>query len=43
LAAMIDGLPPGEAALLNAHTMLERSRAFVESSGRNGLVKESRV
>ncbi|HYJ12585.1 MAG TPA: DNA repair protein RecN [Thermomicrobiales bacterium] len=32
LAAMIDGLPPGEAALLNAHTMLERSRAFVESS-----------
>jgi DNA repair protein RecN (Recombination protein N) len=35
LAAMIDGLPPGEAALLNAHTMLERSRAFVESSARS--------
>ena len=32
LAAMIDGLPPGEAALLNAHTMLERSQAFVAAS-----------
>jgi len=32
VAAMIDGLPPGEAARLNAKTMLDRSRAFVASS-----------
>jgi DNA repair protein RecN (Recombination protein N) len=32
LAAMIDGLPPGEAALLNAKTMLERSQEYIASS-----------
>ena len=31
LAAMIDGLPPGEAARLNARTMLERSRKYIAS------------
>ncbi len=32
LAAMIDGLPPGEAAMLNAKTMLERSREYISTS-----------
>jgi DNA repair protein RecN (Recombination protein N) len=32
LAAMIDGLPPGEAARLNARMMLHRSRTFITSS-----------
>lgn len=32
LAAMIDGLPPGEAARLNARTMLDRAGAFVTST-----------
>jgi DNA repair protein RecN (Recombination protein N) len=32
LAAMIDGLPPGEAAMLNAKTMLQRSREYIASS-----------
>jgi DNA repair protein RecN (Recombination protein N) len=32
IAAMIDGLPPGEAARLNARTMLERSREFISAA-----------
>jgi DNA repair protein RecN (Recombination protein N) len=32
IAAMIDGLPPGEAARLNAQTMLERSREFISTA-----------
>ncbi len=32
IAAMIDGLPPGEAARLNARTMLERSRVFMSAA-----------
>jgi DNA repair protein RecN (Recombination protein N) len=32
IAAMIDGLPPGEAARLNAKTMLERSLEFIRSA-----------
>lgn len=32
IAAMIDGLPPGEAARLNARTMLERSREFISGA-----------